>query len=111
MFTPELADALELAAADVLELAALLAGVLLAGALLLELLELLDEHAASSTAAPVASTPKATRVARGFRLPILKRSMRPRICHPGSTGPRCPQTGSGTDHRLDLESQDCQQDH
>ena len=58
---PELA--LALAPAGVLaadELAALLAGELLAGGLL----ELLDEHAASSTAAPVASIPKATRVAR-----------------------------------------------
>jgi hypothetical protein len=50
-------------------------------------LELLDEHAASSTAAPAAAAPSAMRDARGFRLPVgklvklLKRFMRPRICH------------------------------
>jgi hypothetical protein len=50
-------------------------------------LELLDEHAASSTAAPAAAAPNATRDARRFRLPVvklvelLKRFMRPRICH------------------------------
>ena len=59
-------------------------------AALLELLELLDEHAASKTAAPAAATPNATRSTRGFRLPVvllvelLKRFMRPRICHTGS---------------------------
>jgi len=42
-------------------------------------LELLDEHAASSTAAPAASTPKAIRTVLGFRLPFLKRFIRPRI--------------------------------
>jgi hypothetical protein len=47
-------------------------------------LELLDEHAASSIAAPAAAAPNATRDARGFRLPVVKlvkRFMRPRICH------------------------------
>ncbi len=59
-----------------------------AGALLE--LELLDEHAASSIAAPAAATPNATRGARGFRLPfvkLLKRSMHPRICHTGGLTP------------------------
>ena len=57
----------------------------LAGVVVLELLELLDEHAASSIAAPAAATPNATRDARRFRLPVvklvelLKRFMRPRI--------------------------------
>jgi hypothetical protein len=59
-----------------------LAGVL-AGALLLELLELLDEHAASNSATPAAASPYAMRDARGLRLPSLKRFMRPRICHTG----------------------------
>jgi hypothetical protein len=48
----------------------------------LELLD--DEHAASSTAAPTAVSPKATRDARGLCLPSLKLLMRPRISHPGS---------------------------
>ena len=71
------------------DVAELLDDVVLCGAELeLELeLELLDEHAASSTAAPAAAAPNATRDARGFRLPVvkpvklLKRFMRPRICH------------------------------
>lgn len=47
-----------------------------------ELLGLLDdEHAASSIAAPIAVTPKATRDAGGVCLPSLKLLMRPRICH------------------------------
>jgi hypothetical protein len=48
----------------------------------LELLD--DEHAASSIAAPIAVTPKATRDARGVCLPSPKPLMRPRICHTGS---------------------------
>jgi hypothetical protein len=55
-----------------------------------EELELLDEHAASSSVAPTATSPYATRVARGFLLPpgfglpSRKLFMRPRISHPGS---------------------------
>jgi hypothetical protein len=37
-----------------------------------ELLELLDEHAASSIAVQAAATPNATRDARGLPLPIVK---------------------------------------
>src|SRR5215472_2827969 len=48
----------------------------------LELLD--DEHAASSIAAQIAVSPKATRDARGLCLPRLKLLMRPRISHPGS---------------------------
>ena len=48
-------------------------------------LELLDEHAASSSAAPTAVIPNATRSARGLGLSCLlsglKRFMRPRIYH------------------------------
>jgi hypothetical protein len=50
-------------------------------------LELLDEHAASSSATPAATTPNTTREARGFCLPSLKRFMRPRISDTGLTGP------------------------
>jgi hypothetical protein len=57
-------------------------------ALELELeLELLDEHAASRTAAPTAVIANATRAARGLCLPCLPSSlrfMRPRIYHTGS---------------------------
>jgi hypothetical protein len=60
---------------------------------------LLDEHAASSTAAPTAATPNATRATRGLDLPCLlsslKRFMRPRIRHTGSD-----RTTPG--HRVDL---------
>ncbi len=82
-FTP-LASAERSAVELLAELELLLLAV---AAALLELLELLDEHAASSIAAPAAATPNATRDARGFRLPVvklvklLKRFMRPRICH------------------------------
>jgi hypothetical protein len=48
-------------------------------------LELLDEHAASASAAPAATTPNTTREARGFCLPSLKRFMRPRISDSGLT--------------------------
>jgi hypothetical protein len=48
-------------------------------------LELLDEHAASASATPAAATPNATREARGFCLPSLKRFMRPRISDSGLT--------------------------
>jgi hypothetical protein len=41
--------------------------------------ELLDEHAASSIAAPAATAPYATRDARGLRLDVLMSSMRPHI--------------------------------
>jgi hypothetical protein len=48
-------------------------------------LELLDEHAASSSAAPTAAIPNATCSARGLGLSCLpsglKRFMRPRIYH------------------------------
>jgi hypothetical protein len=42
-------------------------------------LDELDEQAASASAAPAESTPIATRAFRGFRLLVLKLSMRPRI--------------------------------
>jgi hypothetical protein len=42
-------------------------------------LDELDEQAASASTAPAESTPSATRAARGFRLLVLKRFMRPRI--------------------------------
>ena len=75
MSEPEAAGALEAAG----PLAPALAGVLA----VVELLELLDEQAASSIAAPTAVIPNATRVARGLRLLCLpsrlKRFMRPRI--------------------------------
>jgi hypothetical protein len=45
---------------------------------------LLEEHAASRSAAPIAVTPNAARVIRGLCFLILKRSMRPRICYSGS---------------------------
>ena len=71
---------LALALVDVLAAALALLGEL-AGALLGEVLgavvELLDEHAASSIAAPTAMAPKAARATRGFRLLIP--FMRPRI--------------------------------
>ena len=57
-------------------------------------LELLDEQAARSSAAPAAVIPNATRSARGLGLSCLpsglKRFMRPRIYHTkgGLTGPR-----------------------
>jgi hypothetical protein len=62
------------------ELAAVLAAALAlvaAGALLELLFEELDEHAASSSAAPTARIPNAVRAAGRFRLLIL--SMHPRI--------------------------------
>jgi hypothetical protein len=60
------ADELLDGAAELLEDGAELCGVVL------ELDELLDdEHAASSNAAPTAVSPKATRDARGLRLPSL----------------------------------------
>jgi hypothetical protein len=53
----------------------------------------LDEQAASSTAAPTASTPDAIRAAWGVRLLIRKFSMRPRICiHPGRPVHTAPQS-------------------
>jgi hypothetical protein len=52
----------------------------------------LDEQAASSTAAPTASTPEAIRAVWGVRLFIRKFSMRPRICiHPGRPDHTAPQ--------------------
>src|ERR1700679_3669557 len=74
----------------------------LAGAELLELE--LDEHAARSSAAPIAAIPNATRSARGLGLSCLpsglKRFMRPRIYHTGFD-----RTTPG--HRFDLGRQDC----
>src|ERR1700722_11612987 len=68
-------------------------------------LELLDEHAASSTAAPAAVIPNATRSARGLGLSCLpsglKRFMRPRIYHTGFD-----RTSPGA--RFVLSRQDCQ---
>jgi hypothetical protein len=46
-------------------------------------LEPLDEHAASTVAAPIAVTMQAVRAGRRLRLPILKRSMRPRTIDSG----------------------------
>jgi hypothetical protein len=81
-FAPPLPDelALELAPTPALVEAA---GLAAAGLLELEL----DEQAASSSAAPTAVIPNATRSARGWGLSCLsaglKRFMRPRIYHTG----------------------------
>src|SRR3984885_1932975 len=68
-------------------------------------LELLDEQAARSSAAPTAVIPNATRNARGLGLSCLpsglKRFMRPRIYHTGFD-----RTSPGA--RFDLSRQDCQ---
>src|ERR1700733_2627598 len=68
-------------------------------------LELLDEQAASSSAAPTAVIPNATRNARGLGLSCLpsslKRFMRPRLYHTGFD-----RTTPGV--RFDLGRQDCQ---
>jgi hypothetical protein len=56
-----------------------LAAELPAAAGALDELDELDEQAASSSAPPAESTPSAIRAVRGFRLLVLKRSMRPRI--------------------------------
>jgi hypothetical protein len=81
------------------ETAALDAGGLLEDVEVELVLELLDEHAASSNAVPTAVTMEAIRAGRGFRLPIVKRSMRPRTVNSGSD-----QTAPA--HRLDLGQQD-----
>src|SRR3984885_7962505 len=69
-------------------------------------LELLDEQAARSSAAPTAVIPNATRSARGLGLSCLpsglKRFMRPRIYHTGFD-----RTSPGA--RVDLGREDCQQ--
>src|SRR5882724_4464413 len=74
-------------------------------------LDELDEQAASSSAAPAESTPSATRAVRGFRLLVLKRSMRPRIiCIQGRPDHRIQGRPDLSAHRLDLVRPDCQRD-
>ena len=64
-------------------------------------LDELDEQAASASAAPAESTPIATRAFRGFRLLVLKLSMRPRIIRikglPDPVASRVDQTTVPTD--------------
>jgi hypothetical protein len=86
MSTPEEAEALPDVAGALADVDVVGGGVVVV---------LLEEHAASRSAAPIAVTPNALRTIRGFRILILTRSMRPRICYSGSYSSdqtNCPKT-------------------